>query len=301
MKSMLKKTGILVALLVAVSSGTRADEVGHALPLWQLNGDQNRVYMLGSIHLLREQDYPIPSRLYDRAYEDAETLIMELDMDDLDPVEGQMLTNELGLIQDDRTLSDYMGADLYAEAETLAAAAQIPITLLAKSEPWYAAMNVEIMLLMRMGFNPQYGIETHFQGMAASDGKEILGFETMRQQLEFLDGLSPQAQRDMLMQALTEGIELDELMDTMIEAWRTGDVQFMEDNLLADMEEYPEMNDVIVVERNRNWVTQIEELLDDEEDYLIIVGTLHLVGEDGVPSMLEARGYDVEQLHQTAE
>ena len=299
MKSMLKKIFIVTSLVIAVATGVRADESGHTLPLWQLNGEQNRIYMLGSIHLLREQDYPIPSRLYE-AYEDAEALIMELDMDDLDPVEGQVLTNELGLIQDDRTLSDLMGADLYREAETLAAAAQIPITLLAKSEPWYAAMNVEIMLLMRMGFNPQFGIETHFQGMASNDGKEILGFETMRQQLEFLDGLSPQAQRDMLMQALKEGIELDELMDTMIDAWRTGDVQFMEDNLLADMKNYPEMNEVIVVARNRNWVSQIEALLDDEEDYLVIVGTLHLVGEDGVPKMLEARGHQVEQLRQPA-
>ena len=299
MKSMLKKSLIAMSLIIAVATGVYADESGHALPLWQLDGEENRIYMLGSIHLLREQDYPIPSRLYE-AYEDADVLIMELDMDDLDPVEGQVLTNELGLIQDDRTLSDLMGTDLYREAESLAAAAQIPIALLAKSEPWYAAMNVEIMLLMRMGFNPQFGIETHFQGMASGDGKEILGFETMRQQLEFLDGLSAQAQRDMLMQALKEGIDLDELMDTMIGAWRTGDVQFMEDNLLADMENYPELNEVIVVARNRDWVTQIEALLDDQEDYLIIVGTLHLVGDDGVPNMLEARGYQVEQLYQPA-
>ena len=223
---------------------------------------------------------------------------MELDMDDMDPVEGQMLTNELGLIRDGRTLSDLMGSELYREAEVLAAAAQIPIALLAKSEPWYAAMNVEIMLLMRMGFNPRYGIEMHFMNLALDDNKEILGFETMRQQLEFLDGLSPEAQRNMLMQALAEGIELDEMMDTMIEAWRTGDVTFMEDGLLADMENYPEMNRVIVVDRNIDWTNQIEDLLDDEMDYLVIVGTLHLVGADGVPNLLESRGYDVEQARQ---
>ncbi len=219
-------------------------------------------------------------------------------MDDMDPVEGQILTNELGLIRDDRTLSDLMGSELYREAEVLAAAAQIPIALLAKSEPWYAAMNVEIMLLMRMGFKPQYGIETHFMKLALDDNKEILGFETMRQQLELLDGLSPQAQRNMLMQALAEGIELDEMMDTMIEAWRTGDVTFMEDNLLADMEDYPEMHRVIVVDRNIDWTNQIEDLLDDELDYLVIVGTLHLVGPEGVPRLLESRGYGVEQARQ---
>lgn len=294
---MRKRQWKMTCLAIWIGASASADEVGHLLPLWQVNSEQNRVYLLGSIHLLREQDYPIPSAIYD-AYENAETLIMELDMDDMDPVEGQVLTKELGMIQDDRTLNDLMGSDRYREAETLAAAAQVPIALLAKSEPWYAAMTVEIMLLMRMGFNPQYGIETHFMNLAADDGKEILGFETMQQQLELLDGLSPEAQRDMLIQVLAKGIELHELMDSLIDAWRKGDVTFIVDNLLADMEGYPEINQAIVVDRNIDWTNQIVDLLNDNEDYLVIVGTLHLVGDMGVPNLLQSRDYEVKQLRQ---
>lgn len=294
---MRKRQWKMTCLAIWIGASASADEVGHPLPLWQVNSEQNRIYLLGSIHLLREQDYPIPSAIYD-AYENAEILIMELDMDDMDPAEGQALTKELGMIQDDRTLSDLMGSELYGEAETLAAAAQIPIALLAKSEPWYAAMTVEIMLLMRMGFNPQYGIETHFMNLAADDGKEILGFETMRQQLELLDGLSPEVQRDMLIQALAEGIELHALMDPMIDAWSKGDVTFIADNLLADIEDYPEINQAIVVDRNIDWTNQIVDLLNDNEDYLVIVGTLHLVGDQGVPNLLQSRDYEVKQLRQ---
>ena len=294
---MRKRQWKMTCLAIWIGASASADEVGHPLPLWQVNSEQNRIYLLGSIHLLREQDYPIPSAIYD-AYENAEILIMELDMDDMDPAEGQVLTKELGMIQDDRTLSDLMGSELYGEAETLAAAAQIPIALLAKSEPWYAAMTVEIMLLMRMGFNPQYGIETHFMNLAADDGKEILGFETMRQQLELLDGLSPEVQRDMLIQALAEGIELHALMDPMIDAWSKGDMTFIADNLLADIEDYPEINQAIVVDRNIDWTNQIVDLLNDNEDYLVIVGTLHLVGDQGVPNLLQSRDYEVKQLRQ---
>ena len=294
---MRKRQWKMTCLAIWIGASASADEVGHPLPLWQVNSEQNRIYLLGSIHLLREQDYPIPSAIYD-AYENAEILIMELDMDDMDLAEGQVLTKELGMIQDDRTLSDLMGSELYREAETLAAAAQIPIALLAKSEPWYAAMTVEIMLLMRMGFNPQYGIETHFMNLAADDGKEILGFETMRQQLELLDGLSPEVQRDMLIQALAEGIELHALIDPMIDAWSKGDVTFIADNLLADIEDYPEINQAIVVDRNIDWTNQIVDLLNDNEDYLVIVGTLHLVGDQGVPNLLQSRDYEVKQLRQ---
>lgn len=290
-----KCTFVLLALLCA--GVANADDAGHPLSMWQVDGVNNRVYLLGSIHLLREQDHPLPSAIY-AAYRDAEELIMELDMDDMDPFEGQILTNELGLIKDGSTLSALMGAELYAEAQKLADVAQIPLSLLEKSEPWFAAMNVEIMLLMRMGFNPALGIETQLMEMAVADRKEIHGFETMRQQLEFLDELSAEAQRAMLIQALSEGTSLREIMDSMIEAWRKGDTAFLEDNLLSDMQDYPELNRVIVVDRNLAWTSQIEELLDDPIDYLIVVGALHLVGADGVPQLLQSRGHRVTQMRQ---
>jgi uncharacterized protein YbaP (TraB family) len=286
---------IVAALLPLVAS---ADDDGQALSLWQVGGESNTIYLLGSIHMLRAQDHPLPPAIY-AAYDDAEKLIMELDMDDLNPVDSQALSNELGLIQDGRTLSDLMGEALYAEAEQLAVTAQIPLALLANAEPWFAAMNVEIMLLMRMGFNPSLGVESALLERAQADGKEILGFETIRQQLEFLDGLSQEAQREMLIQALADGADMREMMDGMIEAWRTGDVAYLEKNLLADMQDYPELNQTIVVDRNVNWTNEIEDMLDDDIDYLIVVGTLHLVGEDGVPQLLEARGHEVTQLRQS--
>ena len=155
------------------------------------------------------------------------------------------------------------------------------------------------MLLMRMGFNPALGVETKLMELAQSDNKEISGFETIREQLEFLDGLSPEAQREMLIQALADGAEMREMMDGMIDAWRTGDIDYLEDNLLADMQDYPELNQTIVVDRNVNWTDTIEDLLDDEIDYLIVVGALHLVGDDGVPNLLRLRGHAVTQLRQT--
>ncbi len=290
---------LFLLLLSVVSTQVLAANEPHPLSLWQVDGQQNHIFLLGSIHLLREKDHPIPSAIID-AYQEADTLVMELDMDDMDPVESQSLATEMGLIHDGRTLADLLGPDVYAEAEELALAATIPLNLLSGAEPWYAAMNIELMLLMRIGFNPALGVETHLMEMAVADQKEILGLETMRQQLELLDGLSADAQRDMFLQALSEGSEMLEMMDAMIEAWRHGDTDFMEENLLSDMQDYPELNQTIVVDRNLDWAEQIEELMDDDDDYLIVVGTLHLVGDEGVPELLSERGHRVTQLQQPA-
>ena len=104
----------------------------------------------------------------------------------------------------------------------------------------------------------------------------------------------------MLMQTLSDSMDLETVMDEMVDAWRHGDIEFLEDSLLVDMQKYDELHQVIVVNRNNNWVVKIQELLDDEDDYLVIVGALHLVGDEGVPHLLTERGHAVKQLHQPA-
>jgi len=270
----------------------------HPVTLWQIDGDTNSIFILGSIHLLRNSDYPIPSVIYD-VYDEAEVLIMELDMDDVDPAQTQALIRELGMMADGKSLEDEIGSRAYAKAAAFADELQIPLSMLAGSKPWLAAVVAETLILTRVGFDPMQGIEMHLMAKARSDGKEILGFETERQQLEMLDGLSPHAQRDMLLQTLEDGGRIEELLDDIIDAWRHGNTSLMEQTLLSDMSGYDELYNTIVVDRNRNWVQQIEGLLGDSDDYLIIVGTMHLVGKDGVPRLLNKRGLEVTQMQQT--
>lgn len=270
---------------------------GHPVTMWLIEGESNRVYILGSVHLLRREDHPLPEAL-DAAYDDAEALIMELDMDDLDPALIQASTNRRGLIQDERTLRDYMGDALYEKAVAAANALDIPFDMLSKTEPWYAAITIEQLALMRIGFNPLYGIEMHMTMKATQDGKSIEGLETIDEQLAFLDELPVDAQNDLLMQTLSEGGEIETLMDDMIRAWREGDLAFMEENMLAEMAQSPQLYKSIVVDRNNHWVEKIEALLDEADDYLIIVGALHLVGSDGVPALLSRRGIEIGQMHE---
>jgi uncharacterized protein YbaP (TraB family) len=289
------RNSLFIALFLLAALPVLADESGHPVTLWKVAGAQNSVYLLGSIHLLRAKDYPLPTIL-DTAYDDAEVLVMEIDMDDLNPLAAQTAFTTYGIIQGEQTLQDLMGDELYERALSAANAIDIPLDMLSKTEPWYAAMTVEIMMLSRIGFNPALGIEMYMMSKASSDNKPIEGFETVEQQVQFLDGMSLDAQREMLLSTLDESAKMGEMMDELIDAWRHGDVSFLESGMLVELEKHEELNKALVTDRNARWVTRIDELLNNADDYLIIVGALHLVGPDSVPTQLQKIGYDVRQL-----
>lgn len=285
-----------VLLVIGLSAvAARADNVDHPVTLWRVEGNANAVYLLGSIHLLRADDHPLPNAI-DEAYLDAEIIVMELDMDDLDPVHTQMAYNNAGVMKDGTTLRDLMGDERYRSAEEAAALIDVPLEMLARSEPWLAAVTVELMMLYRLGFDPMLGVEMTITSRARRDGKPIEGLETVDEQLGFLDGLPLEAQREMLLQALLQGAELEESIDTVIDAWHRGDTAMLEEELLRGIGGQQELHDALIVDRNRRWANTIEDWLDDDEDYLVVVGALHLVGNSGVPSLLERAGFEIRQL-----
>jgi uncharacterized protein YbaP (TraB family) len=285
------------ALLLLALAGTAclADDDGHPVTLWQINGASNAVYLLGSIHLLRAEDHPLPA-IIDTAYEDAEVIVMELDMDDLDPAYTQAAFNNAGVMNDGTTLRDLMGDDLYADAEASAKRIDVPLEMLAQSEPWLAAMTVELMMLYRVGFDPMLGVEMTMTSRAAADGKPIEGLETVDEQLGFLDGLPLEAQREMLLQTLAQAADFRESIDGLIRAWRHGDTGTLERQLLEGIEQQPALHEALIVDRNRRWARSIAAWLDHDRDYLVVVGALHLVGDEGVPALLDQAGYEIRQL-----
>jgi uncharacterized protein YbaP (TraB family) len=287
---------ILAALVLVpylCAGNVRADD--EPAMLWVAHGKQNTVYLLGSIHLLRPQDYPLPSAI-DLVYDDADVIVMELDMDDLDYVDVMTSMRELGVLDGETRLRDLLGSELQAQAAAAAEATAIPLELLQDSEPWLAAITVQELLAMRVGFSGALGVENYLSEKARADGKPIVGLETIAEQLGYLDGLAMQAQSQWLVHSLVDGLRIEMLVDQLVSAWRVGDIDYLERELIHEAKMSPAVHDALLVQRNRSWIDKIVAYLDDHEDYLIVVGAAHLVGDDGVVALLAERGVAISQL-----
>ncbi|HEX6291664.1 MAG TPA: TraB/GumN family protein, partial [Herpetosiphonaceae bacterium] len=100
-----------IALFICSTAAHAADQQHHML--WSLQGKTNKVYLLGSMHLLKESE-KLPAAI-DSAYADADALIMELDMDDLDPQQMQQAALELAMQPEGRTLQQQLGPKFYEQ------------------------------------------------------------------------------------------------------------------------------------------------------------------------------------------
>lgn len=261
--------------------------------LWSLKGKTNTVYLLGSVHFLKPSER-LPG-VVDDAYKDAEKLVMEIDMDDLDPQAMQQLTLELGLLPENKTLESELGAAAWGKVSTQAREIGIDPALLNRFQPWLAAMTLVQLQLMKLGLDPNSGVEQQLTARASGDGKEITGLETLRQQIGMLAGLSQQQQREFLMYSVEDTQRASQEIDELLGAWRTGDTRTLAQLLAEGFDRYPDLYRPLTVDRNRRWIASIENLLDDRDDYLVVVGTLHLVGKDSVIELLERGGHKVTQ------
>jgi uncharacterized protein YbaP (TraB family) len=114
-------------------------------------------------------------------------------------------------------------------------------------------------------------------------------------QIGLLDQLSKQNQEAMLRETVTELDLLDRNIDEIVRSWVDGDEALLAKLLLAGMVEFPEIHQKVLVERNRRWLPEIEKSLEQASEALIVVGSAHLVGPDGIIEMLKTKGYSVEQ------
>lgn len=264
--------------------------------LWAVKGTHNTVYLLGSIHVLRPGDGGLPAAA-EAAYADAEQLVMEIDMDDpasADPVELLGAMERTALLPQGTSLRDVLGDD-YASVEGRARQAGVDLAVLDRFAPWLVAVTLMQVELARRGFAPELGIEHSLANRAGEDGKAIAGLETAEQQFAAMGGLPLGQQKRFLMMTLEESAQIDAQLDELLGAWRRGDAEALARLLSAEFEEFPELYRPLTVDRNRAWLDRIEGLLDDRDDYLVVVGALHLVGRHSVVDLLGQRGYEVVQ------
>jgi uncharacterized protein YbaP (TraB family) len=291
----MRRLAALLATAVLVSAAAPVGAAERSV-VWSVHGEHNTVYLFGSIHVLRPADVGLPVAAQ-AAYEDAEQVVMEIDMDDpalADPTAMAAQMQRYARLPAGQSLESVLGDD-YALVARRTEETGLDLSTLDGFAPWFVGMLVLQLEMAKRGFDPAHGIEQQVTERAARDGKPIRGLETPADQFAVLAGLSLPEQKRFLLMTLEETELADARLEQLLTAWRTGDTATLAGVLSAEFEDFPELYRPLTEDRNRAWVDQLTPLLDDRDDYLVVVGALHLVGRNSVVDLLRKRGYRVTQ------
>ena len=280
--------GLAALLLLASLGGLARADGGSAV--WAVKGQRNTVYLAGSVHAL-PQDHAQFSPQLQLAYDASDVIVMEVDLDDLNPLEAVQFLAANGTLPASQTLADLIGENRYATVARLAHSVDLPEMAIARLEPWAAAMVLTQFALAKTGFDPQLGIDMQITDLARGDGKPIEGLETIGDQLVIFDSRSQQEQIRFLLDAVDDVPQMQEDLDRLISAWRAGDMQALEKEFQKERAQAPALYDELLGARNRKWMPKIEALFDEDRNYLVVVGTLHFVGRDGLLELLKRAGH----------
>ena len=285
---------IIAAILAVVLASTPiAAQTGGRHFLWKVEGEGSSAYLLGSLHVLTADFYPLSATI-NKAFTGSKTLVEEVDIDETSDPMIMMAALSKAMLTGGQTLDQVVAPETYAEVKKRAEQAGLPMMALQRMKPWLVAITLMAPTLQAAGFKPELGVDRHFFDRAKDSGMKRQALETMAYQLDRFDALPPKLQEDLLRTTMEDLDKEVAAVKELAQAWTFGNVAEME-KLTLTLKEVPELYQRLLVERNHNWIPHVEKCLKEKAGCFIVVGAAHLVGPDGLPALLEKKGYKVTQ------
>lgn len=264
--------------------------------LWKVRSKTATAYVLGSLHMMRRESYPLPEKM-EKAFDKSDVLAVEANVNDLGRIDVIQLM-ERAIYPDDAGLEKHVSKETYEAVRQESEILGLPLKLLDRQKPWVLALTFTALKFARLGFDPSYGVDMHFLSKAGGS-KKIVELESLQDQIDLLSGFNDDEQELFLMHTLRNLNNIDKDADALLRAWTSGDAKGIEALLTKTDEDDKKMsaiNDKLVYKRNRNMASKIEDLLRTRETTFVVVGAGHLVGEKGIIAVLRQKGYSVEQM-----
>jgi len=261
--------------------------------LWRIRGDHNTVYLLGSVHVLPQSVYPLRPAL-ERAFADSQQVAFEVDISQATGGQVRQAFSEVGVYPRGDDLSQHVSPITLQIVKLACAELGVSYEKAKKFKPNLLAELMTLRYTELAGFREDLGVDIYFYQRAKALRKPIFGLETIGDQADVLAQKEKNSEQHLL---ITIGSlpQYRIALAQMVEAWRKGQVEVLDQFLNQDERNDPETFDRMFARRNARWLPQIERLTHENFNCLVVVGAGHLVGNHGLVETLRRRGYRVEQ------
>ena len=285
---------LVPAIMLAIPL-LQAHDAQAATSVWEVSRGDARLYLGGTIHVLRQSDYPLPEE-FSQAYAASDEIYFEIDLNKAMAPAFQATILRIGSYSDGRSLQNVLSEDVHTRFYALAGKFGIPHGDLDHIKPSLSTAMLLLLELGNLGFDLPQGVEMHFLERANRDGLPQGALETLEFQANMIAEVGAGNEEAMIADFLEQIETIEDSTREVVSAWRKGDVGVIEKTMLKDMAAFPEDYEATITRRNRNWVPQIMAMLKDADVEFVLVGVGHMPGKDGLLELLRQQGATVRPL-----
>jgi len=265
--------------------------------VWKISKGQDYFYLGGTMHVLTAKDHPLPIE-YQQAYQEADTLVFETDLSAISSPEFQSMMLQAMMYEEGRSLVDELSPRVYQQLSQFLTTRGMQASNLLRVKPWGIALTLTAIEYQRLGMTEEFGVDAYFHQLARQDHKAVSDLETPQEQLTALESMALVEPNQLITYTLRDMKEAATLIDDLKNTWRRGALEELENSplLLQMQQETPIVYNALMLERNQKWMQTLLSYSDQAGTEFVLVGALHLVGEQGILSLLQQQGFTVQQL-----
>jgi uncharacterized protein len=257
---------------------------------YKVEKDNQTVYLLGSIHIGDQSLYPLNDQI-NIAFEEADHLAVEVDIENLDEMEFSQTVMQQGMYQDGTVLSDVVEEDVFNETLEHLSALGMNEEIVEQFQPWFVTTILSEVALQGTALTGEFGIDKHFIDRAKEKNLPIINLESVESQLASISSVPEDEQIESLEYTLESIDVYEEELTQLMHIWRSGNT-----DVFAQLRETDQgSNQLALNERDLLMTGKIEDFLNagDGETYFVVVGAAHLAGDNSIIDLLQTRGYSV--------
>ncbi len=284
---------------VAPAPGAGAAAPSHAF-LWEVTRPgvpERPLYLAGSVHVGQPRQFVFPPSM-EAAFERAGTLVVEVDDASADKEEMQALVAGLGVLPPEDSLSAHLRPETRQLLPDVLPRLGLDAASVERLRPWLLAVSLIGLEMQKAGYSERGGIDRLLLDRARGSKKTIVSLETAESQLRLFAALPDDVQDLMLRDQLKQSGLVPVALARMATAWEGGNPDAMADVVFerADDPVFRPLYETLFYQRNRRMADRLVTLAGKPDVHFVVVGAAHLVGDQGLPTLLAQRGFEVRQM-----
>ena len=267
---------------------------GTGSSVWEISKNGNTLYLGGSVHILREKDFPLPKE-FDMAFERSSIVVLETDIDKMaNPEILQYFLSQM-ILPPGKTLETILNPEAYSLLKEKCEAFGFSVENVSSFKPSMVLNILTVLEIQNSGFLQQ-GVDMYYLEKAKEAEKSLDFLESVETQIDIIVSMGEGYESDYVMYSLQDLENTTEAVVSIVSDWKNGVTAITELSIMEMKKNWPVIYKDLLRDRNNAWMLRLEEYLTTAPVEFVIVGLAHLHGPDGLLKQFEQSGCTVKQL-----